>query len=143
MDEIDYKILEILRENAKTTNNDIAKTVKLTEGAVRNRIKRLVVTGIIKQFTIVTEPAQSEAIVLIKTRAKGSKEILKRIRKYTNRLFETAGEYDVATFITDESIEKINQTIDELRGVDGVTATMTLLKIADEQLSRHSTPLVE
>jgi Lrp/AsnC family transcriptional regulator of lysine biosynthesis len=142
LDEIDYKILEILRENAKTTNNDIAKTVKLTEGAVRNRIKRLVVTGIIKQFTIVTEPAQSEAIVLIKTRAKGSKEILKRIRKYTNRLFETAGEYDVATFIADESFEKINETIDELRGVDGVTATMTLLKIADEQLSRHSTPLV-
>lgn len=142
MDEIDYKILEILRENAKTTNNDIAKIVKLTEGAVRNRIKRLVLTGVIKQFTIVTEPAQSEAIVLIKTRAKGSKEILKRIRKYTNGLFETAGEYDVAAFLAAESIEKINATIDKLRGLDGVISTLTLLKIADEQLFRHSTPPV-
>jgi len=131
LDEIDYEILEILRGNAKTTNNEIAKVVKLTEGAVRNRIKRLVLTGVIKRFTIVTEPAQSEAIVLIKTRTRESKEILKRIRKYSNRLFETAGEYDVAAFLTAESIEKINVSIDKLRGVDGVISTVTLLKTAD------------
>ena len=133
MDEIDYKILEILRENARTTNQDIAKIVKLTEGAVRNRIKHLLLTGIIKRFTIDTEAAQPEAIVLMKTEAKGSKEILRRIRRYTNRLFETAGEYDVAGFVTAETIEKINTTIDKLRAVDGVISTVTLLKIADEQ----------
>ena len=141
MDEIDYKVIEILRENAKTTNNEIAKLVKLTEGAVRKRIKRLVLTGIIKQFTILTEPPQAEAIVLIKTRTNRSKEILKRIRKYTNRLFETAGEYDVAAFITAENIEKINSTIDKLRGVDGVISTTTLLKIADEQVFTQSAQL--
>jgi len=133
LDEIDYKILEILRENARTTNQDIAKIVKLTEGAVRNRIKHLLLTGIIKRFTIDTEAAQPEAIVLMKTEAKGSKEILRRIRRYTNRLFETAGEYDVAGFVTAETIEKINTTIDKLRAVDGVISTVTLLKIADEQ----------
>ena len=141
MDEIDYKVIEILRENAKTTNNEIAKLVKLTEGAVRNRIKRLVLTGIIKQFTIITEPAQAEAIVLIKTRTRGSKEILKRIRKCTNRLFETAGEYDVAAFIFAENIEKINSAIDKLRGVDGVISTTTLLKMADEQVFTQSAQL--
>jgi Lrp/AsnC family transcriptional regulator of lysine biosynthesis len=134
LDAVDYKILEILRENARTTNQDIAKIVKLTEGAVRNRIRRLVLTGVIKRFTIVTEAAQLEAIVLMKTQAKGSKEVLRRVRRYTNRLFETAGEYDVAGFVTAESIEKINATIDKLRGVDGVISTVTLLKIADEEL---------
>lgn len=131
MDEIDHKILEILRDNARTTNQDMAKIVKLTEGAVRNRIKRLVLTGVIKRFTIITEATQPEAIVLIKTQAKGSKEILRRIRRHTNRLFETAGEYDVAGFITAESIAKINATIDKVRGVEGVISTATLLKIAD------------
>ena len=133
LDEVDYRILAILREDAKTTNENIAKIVKLTEGAVRNRIKRLVVAGVIKRFTIVTEPVESEAIVLIKTRAKGSREILSRIRKYANRLFETAGEYDLAAFLTAENIEKINTTIDKLRGLEGVISTVTLLKIADEQ----------
>ena len=131
MDEIDYEILEILRKNARTTNDDIASVVKLTEGAIRNRIKRLVSTGVIKRFTIVTEATQPEAIVLIKTQAKGSKETLEKIRSYTNRLFETVGEYDVAGFITADSIEKINLTIDKLRNVEGVISTATLLKIAD------------
>jgi len=131
LDEIDYEILEILRKNARTTNDDIASVVKLTEGAIRNRIKRLVSTGVIKRFTIVTEATQPEAIVLIKTQAKGSKETLEKIRSYTNRLFETVGEYDVAGFITAESIERINSTIDKLRNVEGVISTATLLKIAD------------
>ena len=133
MDEIDYKILEILRQNSKTTNNELAKIVRLTEGAVRSRIRRLLQTGIIRQFTIITEAPQAEAVVLIKTRSKSSKEILRRIRKFTNRLFETAGEYDVAAFITAENIAKINSTVDKLRSVDGVISTSTLLKIADEQ----------
>jgi len=133
MDETDYKILEILRQNSKTTNNEMAKIVNLTEGAVRSRIKHLLQTGTIRQFTIITEAPQTEAVVLIKTRSKGSKEILRKIRKFTNRLFETAGEYDVAAFITAENISKINSTVDKLRAVDGVISTSTLLKIADEQ----------
>lgn len=134
MDEIDYRILEILRANSRQTNQEIAEIVNLSEGAIRNRIKQLVQSGVIERFTITTETSQPEAIVLIRTRAKGSKEILRAIRKHTNRLFETAGEYDVAGFISADSIEKINAVVDKLRSVDGVLSTMTLLKIADGQL---------
>lgn len=135
MDEIDYKILEVLRMDARVTNNDIAKRVKLTEGAVRNRIRRLVQSGVIRRFTIDTGPDQVEAIVLVKTGTRGSKEILKRIRKYTNRLFETAGEYDVAAHLTAENIQSVNTMVDRVRSVNGVISTVTLLKIADDQLS--------
>jgi DNA-binding Lrp family transcriptional regulator len=133
LDETDYRILEILRENARTTNSDIAINVNLTEGAVRSRIKRLVREGVIKKFTIETQPAQVEAIVLIKTRTRASKEILRKIRRYVNRLFETAGEYDVAVHLEAKEIRTINETVDKLRSIDGVTSTITLLKIADEQ----------
>jgi Lrp/AsnC family transcriptional regulator of lysine biosynthesis len=135
LDEIDYKMLEILRKNARTTNSDIAHQVKLTEGAVRNRIRGLIENGVIKRFTIDTEADQVEAIVLIKTETKASKVILKRIRKYTSRVFETAGEYDIATYLSAENVEKINATIDRLRSVNGVISTLTLLKIADDQSS--------
>ena len=78
MDGIDAEILKILRREARTTNSDIAKTVSLTEGAVRNRIRHLVESGVIKRFTIETEPDQVEAIVLIKTQTRASRDILKR-----------------------------------------------------------------
>jgi len=134
LDEKDYKIVELLRRDARTTNNAIAKEVDLTEGAVRNRISRLVRTDVIRRFTIETGPELHEAIVLVKTRTKGSKDVLRRIRKYANRLFETAGDYDVAAFLSAESMERINSMVDRLRTVDGVTSTVTLLKIADEEL---------
>ena len=134
LDEKDYKIVELLRRDARTTNNAIAKEVDLTEGAVRNRIGRLVRSDVIRRFTIETGPELHEAIVLVKTRTKGSKDVLRRMRKYANRLFETAGDYDVAAFLSAESMERINSMVDRLRAVDGVTSTVTLLKIADEEL---------
>jgi len=133
LDGIDAEILKILRREARTTNSDIAKTVSLTEGAVRNRIRHLVESGVIKRFTIETEPDQVEAIVLIKTQTRASRDILKRIRKFTNRLFETSGEYDVATYLSAQSVDEINGTIDRVRRVSGVISTLTLLKMAEDQ----------
>jgi DNA-binding Lrp family transcriptional regulator len=133
LDELDYRILEILRENARTTNGAVASQVNLTEGAVRNRIKRLVRDGVIRKFTIETQPDQAEAMVLIKTRTRASKEILRKIRRYADRLFETAGQYDVAAHLTAKEIRIINETVDKLRSIDGVISTVTLVKIADEK----------
>ena len=90
-------------------------------------------SGVIKRFTIETEPDQVEAIVLIKTQTRASRDILKKIRKFTNRLFETAGEYDVATYISAQSVEEINSAIDRVRTVSGVISTLTLLKMAEDQ----------
>ena len=131
LDDIDNKILGILRQNSRTSNSDIADKIGLTEGTVRNRIKRLIETNVIKKFTIETQPVQREAIVLIKTQTRGSKETLRKIRKYVDRLFETAGEYDIAAYLTADDLATINGIVDRLRTVEGINSTVTLLKIAD------------
>jgi DNA-binding Lrp family transcriptional regulator len=133
LDGIDTEILKILRQEARTTNSDIAITVGLTEGAVRNRIRRLVRSGVIKRFTIETDPDQVEAIVLVRTQTRASRDILKKIRKFTDRLFETSGEYDVAAYLSAQSVDEINTTIDRVRSVSGVISTLTLLKMAEDQ----------
>jgi DNA-binding Lrp family transcriptional regulator len=135
LDHIDHEILELLRQDARTTNNEIATKVNLTEGAIRNRVKNLMASGVINRFTVDTTADQVEAIVLIKTQTKASKETLKKIRKFATRLFETAGEYDIATYLGAESVEDINETVDNIRGVTGVISTLTLLKIADDKSS--------
>jgi Lrp/AsnC family transcriptional regulator of lysine biosynthesis len=114
------------------SNSDIADKIGLTEGTVRNRIKRLVKTNVIKKFTIETRPVQREAIVLIRTQTGGSKETLRKIRKHVDRLFETAGEYDVAAYVTADDLATINGIVDKLRTVEGINSTVTLLKIADD-----------
>jgi len=132
LDTVDNKILELLRQNSRTSNSDIADKIGLTEGTVRNRIKHLVKTNVIKKFTIETGPVQREAIVLIRTQTRGSKETLRKIRKHVDRLFETAGEYDVAAYVTADDLATINGIVDKLRTVEGINSTVTLLKIADD-----------
>jgi len=131
LDGVDNKILEILRQNSRTSNSDIADKIGLTEGTVRNRIKRLIKTNVIKKFTIETQPVQTEAIVLIRTKTRGSKETLRKIRKHVDRLYETAGEYDIAAYLTADDLATINGIVDKLRTVEGINSTVTLLKIAD------------
>ena len=52
MDEIDLKILEILKVNSRTKYVEMAKMVNLTEGAVRRRVKIMHEEGVIRKFTI-------------------------------------------------------------------------------------------
>ncbi|MEK6825274.1 MAG: Lrp/AsnC family transcriptional regulator [Nanoarchaeota archaeon] len=52
VDARDLKILDILKENARTTYQQIAKRVLLSHDAVAERVKRLHISGIISKFTL-------------------------------------------------------------------------------------------
>lgn len=52
MDNIDSNILEILKENGRTTASEISREVKLSIPAVSERIRKLEDSGIIKEYTI-------------------------------------------------------------------------------------------
>ena len=51
MDQIDWKIIEILQKNARTTISHISKKVHLTAPAVSERILKLEEKGIILEYT--------------------------------------------------------------------------------------------
>ena len=52
MDKIDYKILNILKENGRETASDISKAIHLSVSAVLDRIKKMEEAGIIKGYTV-------------------------------------------------------------------------------------------
>jgi len=58
IDEKDLKILEILRENARTPLTNIAKTLGVSESTIRKRVRALEDGGVIKRYTIVVDPAK-------------------------------------------------------------------------------------
>lgn len=53
MDELDRRILQILKENARTPVKEIARRVSLTSPAVSGRIHRLEQAGVIDGYTVV------------------------------------------------------------------------------------------
>src|SRR5512137_2827338 len=80
MDDTDAKILNLLRDNARMKNTEIARQVNLTERAVRARIEKLVREGIIKKFTVETSPVGVEGIVLIDTQVDKTVDLKERAR---------------------------------------------------------------
>ena len=65
-DKIDDKIIEFLRNDARESFVEIGKKLKLSESAIRRRVKNLVDGGTIERFTVeMGEANTTSAIVLI------------------------------------------------------------------------------
>lgn len=131
MDDIDRKIIRILKQNARATYNEIGKVVGLSEGAVRKRIKDLISSGTIKRFTLklsLSEGAEAIALVSINPSIPTS-EISAKLLKIPNvdTVYEVTGEYDIATIISAMSIAEVNECIEKIRKIDGVIKTNTMI----------------
>ena len=65
-DKTDELIIEFLKNDSRESFVDIGKKLKLSESAVRRRVKNLVDSGTIKKFTIeIGEENATKAIVLV------------------------------------------------------------------------------
>ena len=56
LDELDHKIIRILRENSLTPFVEIARQIRVSEGTIRYRIKKLQKNRVIRCFTIMVDP---------------------------------------------------------------------------------------
>lgn len=130
-DKIDEKIIGYLKEDSRGSFVDIGKKLKLSESAVRRRVKNLVDSGTIKKFTLeMGEENTTSAIVLVSvdSTTDTSKVSLKLAKlDGVKTVYEITGQYDITTIITADSISEINNTIDALRKIPGVVDTNTVI----------------
>lgn len=131
MDDTDVKILNLLRDNSRMKNTEIARQVNLTERAVRARIEKLVREGTVRKFTIETRPVGVEGIVLIDTSVGRTTAVKDKAREMSDSVFECTGEYDVAVRLRADSLDALNRRVDELRAFPGVLRTSTLIKLIE------------
>lgn len=64
IDKIDRKILNILQEDARTSNAAIGRAVGLSAAAIHARIRKLTETGVIRRFTVRIDPAAIDRTIL-------------------------------------------------------------------------------
>lgn|SRR5574338_1208632 len=130
-DKIDEKIIEFLRSDSRESFVDIGKRLKLSESAVRRRVKNLTDNGTIKKFTIeVGEENATSAIVLVSVdSATDTSKVSTKLAKLegVKTVYEITGQYDIATIISAPNIVEINASIDALRKIPGVTDTNTVI----------------
>jgi DNA-binding Lrp family transcriptional regulator len=136
--DIKLDILELLEENAKRDEKELAMMLGVTEDEVRRAVAELEEQkAIIKYVAVVNRDAldevdKVEALIEVKVtpqREYGYDDLAKRIYKFeeVKSVSLMAGSYDLAVRIVSNDMKSISKFVfEKLAVIDGVTSTVTI-----------------
>lgn len=131
LDKTDDKIISILKADARKAFVEIAQEIGLSESAVRRRVKNLVDIGAIKKFTVEMGLSnKTSAITLISVSpSTDTSKVSERLKslKGVDTVYEITGQYDIVAIVSAPTIAEINKSIDEVRRINGVDDTNTVI----------------
>jgi Lrp/AsnC family transcriptional regulator, regulator for asnA, asnC and gidA len=131
LDSIDEKIIHLLQIDSRKPFVEIAKQIGLSESAVRRRVKNLLENNTIKRFTLeLNSTNRTSAITLISVSSTADTSTISAALmnlKGVVVIYEITGQYDIAAIISASSVIEINRCIDDVRKIDGVSDTNTVI----------------
>ena len=145
LDDKDYRILALLRENARLTTGEMAKELGIAQTTIHNRIKRMRESGIIKRFTVDLDGKKIGrglvAYILCTVSyhtSRGQKIDQYEVARLIKALPEVeevsivTGENDIIVKVALRDVDELNHfIIDELRNTEGVEKTMTSVVLTE------------
>ncbi|MDR5674304.1 DNA-binding transcriptional regulator, Lrp family [Halalkaliarchaeum sp. AArc-CO] len=136
MDDLDRRILNILRRDARTPYTEIAESVGTSEGTVRNRVERMTEEGVIERFTVTTRTGNVKAMIEISVAMDvDTAGVSERMADWAevDFVWQVSGEEDVVLIVDAVDTRAVNELISQAREMDEVKSTKTRL-ILDERL---------
>jgi DNA-binding Lrp family transcriptional regulator len=136
MDDIDCRLLALLRVDARAPVARLAKAVNLSRGAAQNRIDRMIARGEIAGFTIRagagSDRDRVRAIMAIAVEGERSAAVLRRLRGVAavEAVHMTNGRWDMIAELATETLAGFSAALDEIRLVEGIAATETSLLLS-------------
>jgi DNA-binding Lrp family transcriptional regulator len=132
MDDIDRRIVALLRQNARRSYLDIGRHVHLSAPAVKRRVDRLEREGVILGYTAIIDPPtfgwHAEAFVDLYCEGRMPGEEIKRAVEREPGVVSAhtvAGEASALLHLMAEDTKDLEQVLERIRAVDGVTRTVT------------------
>jgi DNA-binding Lrp family transcriptional regulator len=136
MDELDRRILTILRRDARTPYTEIAERVGTSEGTIRNRVERMTEEGVIERFTVATRTGNIKAMIEVSVAVDvDTTGVGERMAEWeeVDFVWQVSGEEDIVLVVDAADTRGVNELITECREMDEVKSTKTRL-ILDEKL---------
>jgi Lrp/AsnC family leucine-responsive transcriptional regulator len=131
IDDMDVKILDILRDNSRMSNAEIARSLKTSEATIRRRIRTLVEKGIIAGFStyinysLIENPVK--AYIHLKISTDKMDGIIEKLKSHNMllALYRVAGEYDILCVTLFSSMNMLHEFIDYFLEIDGIIESNT------------------
>jgi DNA-binding Lrp family transcriptional regulator len=136
MDELDRKLLALLRADSRTPASALAARLKVSRATVQNRIARMLAQGTIQAFTVRTRPEleanRVRALMCIAVEGERTAAVVKRLKGFpaVDRIHSTNGRWDLIAELDVGDLNAFAQALDEIRTVEGIATTETSILLA-------------
>jgi DNA-binding Lrp family transcriptional regulator len=140
MDDIDRRLIGLLRDNARAPVARLAKLLQVSRGTVQNRLARLERDGTIAGYTVRMLPQVDEqrivALMMIAVEGTRQEAVLRTLRgdPAISTLHTTNGRWDLVAEIRADSLQTFDQVLSRVRLVDGISGTETSLLLSTHKL---------
>lgn len=132
MDDIDRRIVALLRENARRSFQDIGQQVHLSAPAVKRRLDRLERDGVVLGYTAIVDPGafgwRAEAFVDLYCEGNMPGSAIKRAVEREPGVVSAhtvAGEASALLHVMAEDTKGMELALERIRATDGVIRTVT------------------
>jgi DNA-binding Lrp family transcriptional regulator len=130
-DDLDRRLLALLRLNAREPAASLAKKLKVSRGTVQNRIARLLAGGTVQGFTIRaradSEPGRVRAMMCIAIEGERSAKVVQALRGFAEvgSIHTTNGRWDLVVEIDTATLAEFSRVLDQIRMIPNIAATET------------------
>ncbi|GHG91742.1 Lrp/AsnC family transcriptional regulator [Pseudodonghicola xiamenensis] len=135
IDQMDRRLLGLLRENARMSVTDLARQLGLARTTVQARIDRLERADVIAGYTLRASPVcrpPLRATVLISIEPRNGPAVLARLRSLpaVETVHTTSGRFDFMVQIAAETTVALDQTLDRIGEAKGVRSLESLIHLS-------------
>lgn len=138
MDNLDYKILECLKSNARIKASQISKEIHLSVSVVLERIKKMENNNIIKNYTITVDNNKlgngTSALMEVSLDHPKFYESFTNIIEQNDKVvlcYYLTGEFDFMLKILCSSSEELEKIHRDIKSLEGVSRTKTYFILKD------------
>jgi Lrp/AsnC family transcriptional regulator for asnA, asnC and gidA len=137
IDELDLKILDILKKDSRTPFTEIASILGVSDSTIHVRLKKLRDDGVLRGFTLDLNEEllgkKVHGLAMIDVNLGHLEEAVSKlaINKNVVRIYETHGANDLIVQIDAEDLDELRKVIMDTRKIENIssTALTTILKI--------------
>ena len=136
MDDLDHRLLALLRNDARRSVASLASELDVARATIRARVGRLMKSGVIGGFTItLRDPAQRNhvrAVMLIAVEGRGVEKVMWRLHGFpeVRRLHSTNGRWDIVAEVVTDTLSAFDGLLNRIRQIDGITSTETSILLS-------------
>ncbi|RDD52257.1 winged helix-turn-helix transcriptional regulator [Nanoarchaeota archaeon NZ13-N] len=123
--DINNEILEILKNNSRSSYTEIGKMLNLSEGAIRKRVRKMIEEGVIKKFTVIIDykkVGKVESLTGINVSPESLLKVIEEIKKIDkiDKIYITSGDHTLIVDIVANSFEELDEIHKKIESIDGV-----------------------